>query len=414
MQLRNSLDYFVKRMKSVDKVVLIITLVIFGIGVLTIFSTTGISTYNNRSGDSMAYVRNTIIFGIVAIIGMLFLFFLPYKTVKNFLAPAAVIGTLGLLLLTAIIGHGTFSNPRTERWITLAGFTFQPAEFARLGMAVAFPWIVQYLVDRKKYFTDKFWAPNLLALLYVIACGVLILGQPDLGSTMVVAGMGAIMFFCSGVGKKQFIVFGILAALGLFTILSFSEFIFQGYQLQRLGTWFDPFNDPRGLQNVMGFTSIALGGMFGVGLGNSMLKYGFAIEPQTDFIITIIAEELGTMTVLLIMIGYFTISVRCFLAAFKGKDMFSSLTCIGVGAFFLLQPLVNLGGVIGLLPLSGVTLPLVSFGGTSLIATFLMIGIYLNMRSEIMKKPQVKLKETKSKPLKSQISKKILPFKKVK
>ena len=410
MLIKKSLSYFMKRMRNLDKVVFIISLVIFAIGVLTIFSTTGISTYNNRSGDSMSYVRNTLIFGVASLIGMFTLFFIPYKTIKNRLGPLALAGTLGLLVLTAIIGEGSRSNPNAQRWIVLGGFRFQPAEFARLGMAVSFPWLVQYLVDRKMYFTKDFWAPNLYALAYVLACGILIIAQPDLGSAMVVAGMGLIMFFSSGLQKKQLAVFILVGVSGILLVGIFATTMLRGYQIQRLNTWLDPFNDPRGLQNVMGFMSIALGGMFGVGLGNSMQKYGFAIEPQTDFIITIIAEELGTFVVLLIMAGYFTIAVKCFLTAFKGRDMFSSLTCVGVGSFFLIQPLINLGGVIGLIPLSGVTLPFVSFGGTSLMSTFFMIGIYLNMRNEIFKKDNQKNSEKKM--IESVISKKIIPFRK--
>jgi len=148
----------------------------------------------------------------------------------------------------------------------------------------------------------------------------------------------------------------------------------------------DPFHHfyGDGRQSVMGFVSIALGKWWGVGLGRSTQALGFAIEPHTDLIITILSEELGLVTVFFVMILYFFIALKCFLTALKARDVFSALVCIGIGSFFLTQPFVNLGGVSGIIPLYGVTLPLISYGMTSKVTTFILIGIYFNMRRYIL------------------------------
>jgi len=397
-------DYFTKSLQDVDRVVLFCTLFLVSIGILMIYSITGISIYNNRLNDPLGYVIKSVFSTLVGFGGMLAVLFIPYQVVKKILGPLAIGGTLVLLLMALILGDGTAASD-VRRWVSIGGFSFQPAEFARIGLVVSCAWIIQFLVEKNEYYTSKLISKSLYPLAYVALCGVMIIAQRDLGSALIVLGIGLIMFFSSGVNNKQ-----IAAVLGIGVIGALVIFLnLEGYQAQRFEIWLDPFNHDRGLQNVMGFISIAQGGLTGVRLGNSMQKYGFAIEPHTDFIITIIAEELGAIMVVLIMIAYFLIVMRCFSTALKGRDIFSSLICIGVGSFFLIQPLVNLGGIIGLIPLSGVTLPLISYGGTSLMATFIMIGIYFNARSEIMR--CIRVEEKQAIRAAKQLSKKVIPFK---
>ena len=396
--------YFSKRIESVDHIVLICALFLVCIGVLMVYSITGISTYNNRQDDPLGYVIVSVLSALLGFVGMFVILFIPYPVIKKILGPLSVVGTIGLLLIALLFGSGTNAS-NVRRWVSILGFTFQPAEFARIGLVISMAWFIQNLVDKNEYYSQKLISKSLYPLAYVALCGVMIIGQRDLGSAIIVLGIGLTMFLCSGINKWQILgVFSVIIVGGIGILLNL-----HGYQLQRFEVWLDPFNHFRGLQNVAGFISIAQGGLFGVKLGNSMQKYGFAIEPHTDFIITIIAEELGVFVVLLVMLAYFLIAMRCFLTAFKGKDLFSSLICIGVGAFFLIQPLVNLGGVIGLIPLSGVTLPLISYGGTSLMATCIMIGIYFNARSEIMRCIRVEKKQAARAT--KVLSKKVIPFK---
>ena len=212
------------------------------------------------------------------------------------------------------------------------------------------------------------------------------------------------MFLSTGVKWKAFkpiFYFGVCLLVIGFIIMSK---VFP-YQLERFAVWKDPFNHAKGFQNVMGYTAIALGVMTGVGVGNSTQKYGYVLEPHNDMISTILAEELGGWMILVVMVIYFFIAMRCFFTAIKCKELYGSIASIGIGAIFLVQPLINLGGASGAFPLTGVTLPFISYGGSSLVSLFIGIGIYLNISMERAAKEK-KLKEKKQHDLKM----KVVPF----
>jgi len=402
------------RLKVIDGITLACALLLAGLGVLTIFSIMGAFLYNARLEDATVHVIRSLTGVIFGIIAMLVIVMIPFKFMKTTVGFFSIFVTVGLLLLTLIMGHGTVESPDVNRWMTLAGITFQPAEFARASMILSLAWLIQVLVHNKKYYTKKLWAPYLLAGGYAVLCGFLVLVQPDLGSGIVMLGIGFTMFLSSGLHRRQISsLLGIGAGLGFLAMVGFltlDAIGLQAYQMERIQVWRDPFNHERGLQTVMGYVSIALGGPFGAGLGRSMQRLGFAIEPHTDLIITILAEELGLIAVIGVMILYFIIALRCFLTSLKARDVYSALVCIGVGSFFLIQPLVNLGGVGGLIPLSGVTLPLMSYGMTSAIASFIMLGIYFNVRINILEQAKLDKLSAKEQAPKPEEKSKIIPF----
>ena len=410
-KLKALVDYIVKQLKRVDRITLIAVFTLSGIGMLMIYSITSTPIFNNLTGASADLLVRTMESVVIGILGMLLFLLIPYHIFKRYLSPLTFIGTVALLVLTLVVGRGTAAAPDVRRWIYIGGRTFQPSEFARMGLIIAVAWFIGRLVYHQKYYTKKIIGWYLAVLAYIVLCGALIIGQLDLGSALVVLGVGGVMFVSSGIGKKQIFLLALVGIVGV-SLLGLSGLV--QYQ-QRLDVWRDPFYHDFGRQSVMGYISIAQGGMFGRGLGESIQKYGFAIEAHTDLIITILAEELGVATVILVMALYFLIAIRCFRAALKGKDLFGSLICIGIGSFFLIQPLINLGGAGGVIPLSGVTLPLISYGGTSIIATFLMIGMYLNVQAK--SKEQLELeasavqKEEKSAKVELE---KVIPFQQAK
>jgi len=406
-----------------------LVLMLFGVGLLTIYSITltasaGFNNPNNWGAED--YVFQQAALGGAGIILMFGVVFVPHSLLRK-LGPAAIAVTLLLLIATDLFGvTGNGTDSLAQRWLVIGGRTVQPGEFARLGLIYSVAWLIYWLTARKTYalkWTKKYLAfmrsPNVpfsrkrkyyfgsywTVCAFVAAVALLFVRQPDLGSAITVFGVGATMILTSGIPKRHVytIVGGGIAFAG-FGLL-FAERFLHIYQMDRFAVWQDPFNHSHGLQNVLGFRSIALGGLFGTGLGESVQRFGFAIEAHTDFIITIIAEELGFVAVLGVMAAYFAIGVRCFATALKGKDLFSSLFCVGTGALFLIQSLINLGGASGFIPLTGITLPLLSFGGTSAIAIFLMVGVYLNARIEIMK-DNLPMQATKKKI----VSKKVIPF----
>lgn len=388
------------RYEFFDGFVLAAVLILSAIGVLMVFSITGTSIHNNLAGDQLSYMVHSATGVILGVIAMAVVAVAPNKLFRGRSGLFILLGTIAIFVITPIWGQDVSSSPGVRRWLAISGIiTFQAVDLARIGFTLSLPWIIQCLIDKRLYYSKKIWSSYWVPLAYVLLCSGLIILQPDLGSAIVIFLTGMIVFFSSGIHIKQIIFLFSIATIAVATIAVLGIYVLdlQYYQTQRINAWMDPFNHDRGHQSVMGFISIALGGWWGVGLGRSTQALGFAIEPHTDLIVTILSEELGFITVIVVMLLYFFIAFKCFATALKAQDVFSALVCIGIGSFFLTQPFVNLGGVSGFIPLSGVALPLISYGMTSKISTFVLIGIYFNMRRYILidieKNKQMKEKE---------------------
>ena len=401
----------------VDFHVLTASLILCSIGILMVFSITGTYIFNNRMGDRLGYMTHSITGFFLGLALMALATIFPNKWFRGRFGLAIVIFTLGLLILTPLVGIDVPSSPGVYRWIRIPGvITFQAVDLARIGFTISVPWIVKHLIEKKIFYTKKIWSYYVVPLFFVVICAGLIIAQPDLGSAIVIAITGFIIFFSSGIHKIQ-IYFLVFVGIGFLVFgLIFGHTVLLGYQANRIAAWLDPFSHPFGLQTTMGFVSIALGGWTGVGIGNSSQTLGFAIEAHTDMIITIVSEELGVLWVLAIMGLYLLIATKCFLTALKSTDEFNALVCIGVGSFFLAQPFVNLAGVIGLIPLSGITLPFISHGMTSMVSTFVLIGLYFNMRRQILvdhEKEKIIRNRENNKQTANGNASKIIPFKTV-
>jgi len=369
-----------------DSFVLAATLALSAIGVLMVFSITGASIFNNAAGDRLSYMIHSATGVVLGVVAMIAFSIAPNKLFRDKWGFFILLGTIAILFITPIWGQDVPSSPRVYRWLTIPGvITFQAVDLARVGFILSLPWVIQWFIDKRLYYSKKIVSAYLLPLFYIALCTIFILRQPDLGSAIVFFIIGMIVFFCSGIHTRQIVLlFSLAISVIIVTVTGMTGLELAPYQDDRVQAWIDPFNHPRGHQSEMGFISIALGGWTGEGLGKSAQALGFAIEPHTDLIVTILSEELGVISVIIVMLLYFFIAFKCFSIALKAREVFSALVCVGVGAFFLTQPFVNLSGVSGLIPLSGVTLPLISYGMTSKVATFALIGIYFNMRRSIL------------------------------
>lgn len=398
-----------------DWFVLVAALMLAGLGVLMVFSITGTSIHNNASGDRLSYMMHSATGTIGGIMAMTFVALMPHKLLKHKTMGIGILaGTILLFVITHFFGHGTELSPTVSRWITIPGvITFQAVDLLRLGFTLSLPWTIHHLAEKKLYHTQNIVGFYLVPLAYILFATLMVVGQRDLGSAIIMFTTGVIVFFSSGLHVKQILV---LLGIGISTLivaatLGVYALNLDFYQTDRIQVWLDPFTHPNGNQIVMGFVSLALGGWTGVGIGNSTVALGFAIEPHTDLIITIVAEELGAVTVLIIMLLYFLIAYKCFKTAFKARETFSPLVCIAVGVFFLAQPFVNLGGVSGVIPLSGVALPLISYGMTNKLSTFVLVGLYFNMRRQIL--VDAARYETKKSEPKQQLSENVTDYKNV-
>ncbi|MDN7226074.1 FtsW/RodA/SpoVE family cell cycle protein [Planococcus liqunii] len=285
------------------------------------------------------------------------------------------------LVLVHLIGYEAGG---ARSWIDLGFANIQPSEVAKVG-------IIFYLAG---VFSNKYKKGNINNLNESIAPPVIILTlvllsvflEPDLGSMMIIGAVGLSVMAVSGISIKFFAKMAGWVAVGcaifIVPIMLFaSDIIFTEKRLGRLDAFFNPFSDELGfgLQIVNGYLAIGSGGLSGLGLGQSIQKLGYLPEPHTDFIMSVIAEELGVLGVIFVLGGLAFIVLRGLSIAMTTKDPLARTLAAGIASMIGIQTFVNLGGLTGLIPLTGVTLPFISYGGTSVILLSLAMGVLMNV-----------------------------------
>ena len=300
----------------------------------------------------------------------------PYQKLRV-LTPALIIGSIFLLVLVLVPGIGVERN-FSQRWLSIGPFMFQPSEAVKLTMILYFA----HVYAKKQNYIDDFKNGVLPPLVIMGIVFFLILSQPDLGTaTSILMACGCILF-CSGVRMAHLIGLGTIALAGI-TYFALSA----SYRLQRVLSFRDPFEDASGsgYQLINSYEAIAYGGLSGNGLGGSIQKLGFLPEAHTDFIMSIILEELGVAGLLFMVAAYVFIMYRGVRISLMAKDPFLKLLAIGLTFQIMIQVLFNLGAVSGLLPITGITLPYISYGGSSLIFMLISSGVLVNLSAVVNK-----------------------------
>ena len=321
-------------------------------------------------GDKFHYLRLQIYWSLLGIGAFFFTSFLNYNFWKKIAVPA-IIFSLITLVLVLIPGLGT-SALGARRWLGLGFLSFQPAELAKLSF-------IFYL---SSFFSKKKNIWPFLAILGLLAG--LIMFQPDLGTTVVLAATGLAIYFVSGapiLAIGSIALFGILSGVGL--ILT------SPYRKERLLTFFDPSRDPLGASYHIRQVLIAIGsgGLLGVGLGQSRQKYEYLPEVTTDSIFAIIAEEIGFVGGMIILALFLLLIWRGFRIAKEAPDDFGKLLAVGITSWIGFQALINLCSMVALVPLTGIPLPFISYGGSSLVLSLAAMGILVNIsKQRIFKK----------------------------
>ena len=330
--------------------------------------------------DSHYFLYREVAFYLAAFLAGFLAFLIPNGALKKYVFLIYFVALIGLLLIF-IPNVGVKING-ARRWINFRILNYQPAEFAKLAMVI----MSAYLLSRYHSFIFAGTLENLvIAFKVLIPAGIfalLLLPQPDFGSTFVIFATIMGMLFLAGLPLRWFAVLAIiLAVIVVFLILPFE------YRRNRITSFLHPFDDElgKGYQLATSLIAIGRGGWTGVGLGDSVLKHEFLPEKHTDFIFSIIAEEFGFIGCLII-IGIFSLFVwRIFVIAqnaAKNRRMFACYLGYGFGLWFGLQALINIGVVSGCLPTKGLTLPLISYGGSSLLITGIALGIILRIDGE--------------------------------
>lgn len=377
-----------KLFKYFDYTIVVTTLLLTGFGIVMVYSASNIWVVlqSKHTLPSDYYLNRQLIWATIAVIVGFFAMIIPYKMYKKLVKPI-LLGTLFLLFLVLVVGA---THKNAQSWFSLGGFNIQPAEIAKLTIIV----YLASVFSNKQAFISDFKSSVLPPLIVVSVVFLLITVQPDLGSAMIVAGISGAVILCSGMRVKHLIMLLCLAG-GAITII-FSALL-KGYQASRFAAAYTPFApgvaQKGGWQLINSYIAIASGGLDGKGLGNSIEKAGFLPEPHTDFIIAIIAEELGIFGVLFVLFCLCYLVIRGILIGIKCQDVFGSLLAIGISSFVAIQTFVNLGAVTGLLPVTGVTLPFISYGGSSLIMMMFSMGVLVNISAFVRMKERMTKEE---------------------
>ena len=349
-------------MKKVDYTLMfsVIIITIFG---LVMISSSSYVWAEYKFNNPYKYLINQGIFFILSLISMYVVSKIDYKILYKY-SKVFILIVIIMLILVIIPGIGTVRNG-SRSWFGIGGFGIQPSEFAKLAIII---------------FASKYLSENKNSRLPILFLGLFLFGlimlQPDFGTGMVLIMIVVSLLFISGMKISFFIRIGLLGVIGI-TIL----ILIAPYRLKRILSFLNPWSDPlgSGFQIIQSLYAIGPGGLFGLGLGNSVQKHFYLPEPQTDFIFAIISEEFGFLGIIIVSILFLTIIISSINIALKSKDLFSKYLVFGITFWISFQTILNLMVVVGLIPGTGVTLPFLSYGGSSLLILYTSIGIILNV-----------------------------------
>ena len=354
-------------MKKIDKYILISVILISLFGLLMIYSSSTIWA-EYKFNDPYKFLKTQAIFLIIGYFLIYIISNIPYQTYLKY-SNLILISCILLLILVLIPGIGTIRNG-SRSWFGIGSLGIQPSEFAKIGIII---FTSKYLTNNKMKDIKTSVLPILSIVLLIFG---LIMLQPDFGTGIIIVMTIIVLLFVSGVKMTFFIKMGILGLIGIITLI-----IIAPYRLKRIISFLNPWADPlgSGFQIIQSLYAIGPSGLLGAGLGNSVQKHFYLPEPQTDFIFSIISEELGFMGVIIISTLFITIIYRGLRTSMKQEDNFAKYLSFGLTFSIAFQTILNLMVVVGLIPVTGVTLPFLSYGGSSLLVSMINIGILLNI-----------------------------------
>ena len=356
---------------SVDKWLFAVTLLLVVIGLIMVFSASAVVS-SERHQSPYTFLWKQLVYAAIGLLAMFATMHIDYKRFKH---PALVFTSLAVpaVLLVAVFFLDRSHN--THRWIRFAGFSFQPSELAKPAIILFLAW---FLETRSKSIND--WKHTLLpAIAPTLFFAVLIVAEPDLGTAMVCVAVTSAMLFTAGM-YYRYLGLGVLATLPFLGYL----ILMKPWRLKRILVFLNPDADPQstGYQIIQSLIAVGTGGLTGLGLMEGKQKLFYLPEAHTDFIFAVIAEEWGLIGALFVVILFAVFCWRGIRTALATRDNFARLLAVGVTALVGVQAFFNISVVIGLLPAKGIPLPLISYGGSSLIVTLASIGVLLNISQQ--------------------------------
>lgn len=349
--------------EPVDYVLLILVLLLVIFGLVVLYST---SAYNGRVkfADPAYYLKKQF---FATSIGLMAMYLVSQVDYRRWIPAAGAGYVLSLILSTAVLFIGAEING-SKRWIILGPLSFQPSEFAKLAVVVLLASIVS-----KNASHMKSWIYMFRVLLLVMPI-VALVGTNNLSTAIIILGIAAILIF---IANPRFLPFLWLGGLGVGFVAVFLSV--ESYRLERLAIWRHPELYEKGYQTMQGLYAIGSGGIFGMGLGNSMQKLGFVPEAQNDMIFSIICEEMGLAGAFLVILLFGLLIWRLMVIATHLQELFGVLLAAGVMGHIMIQVILNIAVVTNTIPNTGITLPFISYGGTSVVFLLSEIGLILNV-----------------------------------
>ncbi len=360
----------------IDLPFMLLTLLLLTIGVVMVLSSSFARAYydleNETGGDATYYFVRQLIFAIGGV-GVMFIFSRFPMVLYRRLSFIILCAGIGCLALVPIIG--TTVNG-AKRWISLGFTTFQPSEIAKIGVILYFSSLICKFRDKMQTF--KYGIAPFVVILAIIV-GLLLL-EPHISASIIIIAVSVVLLFVGGVKLRWFV--GGAAVLGLGFVVVVTQF---AHASSRIQTWLDPFADATGdgWQTVQSLYAVGSGGMTGLGLGQSRQKYLYLPEEHNDFIFSIICEELGYIGAVLILALFALLIIRGYWLAMHARDRYSFFVCVGITTLLAFQVIMNVSVCTNLMPCTGISLPLFSYGGTALLIQMAEMGIILSMSRDI-------------------------------
>ena len=358
--------------RTPDIVLLLVTMILITIGTAMIYSSSSIIALE-KFGDSRFFLKKQLVFVFLGIMMMVLLTKIPYEHLRKLAYPGLLLAVI-LLVLVLVPGFGLKRGGAT-RWLNVGGVSFQVTEMVKIAIVLFLAHFFARHTHQLKEFSRGILFPLAVTLLLVS----LILLEPDFGAAVIVFSIFLSMLCIAGARiKHMMLLVLIFLPVGVMLIL------LKGYRMTRLMAFLDPWQDAQntGFQIIQSYLSFGSGGTFGVGIGAGMQKLFYLPEPHTDFILSIIAEESGFIGVTIVILLFALFAVRGFMIALKAPDLFGALLAAGLTLVIAIQSFINIAGVMGLIPLKGLVLPFLSYGGTAFMMSMISVGILLNISSQ--------------------------------
>ncbi len=362
----------IRRLEGYDMIIFLMAVALTCFGVVMVYSASSIMAVK-RFHDSFYFLKRQGMFALIGFGLMYGAMRLDYHHWKKAAVPLLLV-CMVCLLAVFIPGIGGSAKGAT-RWIRLFGFNFQPAELAKLALII----FMAYSLDRKqeqvRWFKGLF--PYMIVLLVMIG---LLMIQPDMGSSITLAGVAIVMLFAAGMRVSHIVSIVLFSLPILYYLVMHKE-----YRKRRILSFLNPWEDPTntGFQIIQSWLAFGTGGVIGQGLGEGKQKLFYLPEAHTDFILSVVGEELGFLGVVVIIAMFFLLVHRSFRVAIHAEDSFGRFLAFGIAVLLGAEAFVNIAVVTGLFPTKGLALPFISYGGSSLIFSLVAIGILLNISSRM-------------------------------